>query len=229
MYKRQTNTPSDELSGEPSERATPVATDDLSGQGVSPDAKGADNDDVCVIERPPSRIFRQIPATPSGVHILWSIIDFTPSWDDVTGGAKVIITGNPLVEFDQEIDMCCVFGTKSVSIERLAPNVLKCEVPPHPPGRVSMFLAMDNGNGHPVSEMCSFEYVDSAVARSQKNLFASKPVDPSAEMSDRDFQMRLVQLLTTIGSDSSEMSNGKSGEGTAGSQLMNLYLSLIHI
>ena len=221
-----TNTPSDELSGEPSERATPVATDDLSGQGVSPDANGADNADVCVIERPPSRIFRQIPATPSGVHILWSIVDFTPSWDDVTGGAKVIITGNPLVEFDQEIDMCCVFGTKSVSIERLAPNVLKCEVPPHPPGRVSMFLAMDNGNGHPVSEMCSFEYVDSAVARSQKSLSASKPVDPSAEMSDRDFQMRLVQLLTTIGSDSSEMSNGKSGEGTAGSQLMNLYDSV---
>ena len=85
---------------------------------------------------------------------------------------------------------------------------------------------MDNGNGHPVSEMCSFEYVDSAVARSQKNLFPSKPVDPSAEMSDRDFQMRLVQLLTTIGSDSSEMSNGKSGEGTAGSQLMNLYDSV---
>jgi len=216
-----TNTPS----GEPSGSTEPAASDEHSGQGASGGVNGA-HTDVGVIERPRTQIFRQIPATPSGVHILWSIVDFTPSWDDVTGGAKVIITGNPLVEFDQEIDMCCVFGTKSVRVEKLAPNVLKCEVPPHPPGRVSMFLAMDNGNGHPVSEMCSFEYVDSAVARSQKNQPTSKLVDPSAQMSDRDFQMRLVQLLTTIGSDSSETSNEKSGEGTAGSQLMNLYESV---
>ena len=77
---------------------------------------------------------------------------------------------------------------------------------------------MDNCNGHPVSEMCSFEYVDSAVVRSQKNLFASKR-STSAEMSDRDFQMRLVQLDDNrIRLEDVELAAMHSG-----SQLMNLY------
>ena len=37
-------------------------------------------------------------------------------------------------------------------------------------------------------------------------------IDPSANMSDRDFQMRLVQLLTTLGSDSSNSVGNDSGE-----------------
>ncbi|OUS43224.1 CG-1 domain-domain-containing protein [Ostreococcus tauri] len=147
-----------------------------------------------------SRVPLQIPATLSGVHVLWSIIDFTPSWDDISGGAKVIITGEPRVEFDSA--MCCVFGTTSVRTEWIAPNVLRCEAPPHSPGVVSMFLAMENGNGHPVSEISSFEYIDSAHDQRGKRQGAKTNVKEEADMSDRNFQIRLVHLLTTLRSGS---------------------------
>ena len=164
-----------------------------------------------------SRISRQIPATLSGVHVLWSITDFSPSWDDISGGAKVIITGEPRVEFDA--DMRCVFGTVAVHAERLAPNVLRCEAPTHPAGVVSMYLVLANGNGHPVSEISSFEYIESSTARTAKQPAAAN-MNMASEMDDRSFQMRLVQLLTTLGSDSSgsPTHSGAKSDGQVESQ-----------
>lgn len=52
-----------------------------------------------------------------GVYVLWSIVDFTSLWDDVSGGAKVIIMGNLFVELELGIGMCCVFGIIVVFVE----------------------------------------------------------------------------------------------------------------
>ena len=202
---------SDDPSGEPSTSAGNVdAADELSGHRTNATERG--DAEISMHARRTSRIVRHVPATPSGVHILWSIVDFTPSWDNVSGGAKVIITGNPLVELEPGIGMCCVFGTITVPVEQIAPNVLKCHAPAHAPGVVSMFLVMENGNGHPVSEISSFEFIESRDSSRAVDVDRHTMIDPSANMNDRDFQMRLVQLLTTLGSDSSNSVGNDSGE-----------------
>lgn len=202
---------SDDPGGEPSTSAGDAdAADELSGHRANATERGdAENS---MHTRRTSGIVRHVPATPSGVHVLWSIVDFTPSWDDVSGGAKVIITGNPLVELEPGIGMCCVFGTIAVPVEQLAPNVLKCYAPAHAPGVVSMFLVMESGNGHPVSEISSFEFMESLDPSRGVDVDRRDMIDQSANMSDRDFQMRLVQLLTTLGSDSSNSVGNDSGE-----------------
>ena len=164
---------------------------------------------------------RRIPATLTGIHVLWSIMDFSPSWDDVKGGAKVIITGEPQVEFDGDVPLCVIFGSVAVVAERLAPNVIRCAAPEHTPGVVSMFIAVADGNRHPISEICSFEYVDSSVGRGQNRRVGSKVADE--EMSDRDFQCRLVHLLTTMGSEksSSAETDQPSGSGDGGETKKN--------
>ena len=155
---------------------------------------------------------RRIPATLTGVHVLWSIMDFSPSWDDIKGGAKVIITGEPQVEFDGDVSLCVIFGNTAVPAERLAPNVIRCTAPAHSPGVVSMYITVADGNRHPISEICSFEYIDSSVGRSQNRRGGSKVVDE--EMSDRDFQCRLIQLLTTMGSERSSSAETEQPSGS---------------
>jgi len=144
---------------------------------------------------------RYIPASASGANILWSILDYTPSWDGCEGGAKVIITGQPVVDFDSSMEVRVVFGTKAVPVDLIAPNVLRCTAPPHPAGEVSMYLTTTTSSRHPISEILPFEYRLSGKDHQSKSQGGMTLTDPALAMTERDFQIRLVQLLTTIGVD----------------------------
>lgn len=160
---------------------------------------------------------RHVPASASGANILWSISDYTPSWDGCDGGAKVIITGQPMVDFDSSVEVRAVFGTKAVPVDFIAPNVLRCTAPPHPAGEVSMYLTTTTSGRHPISEIFPFEYRASGKDYQSKSQGAVTLADPALAMTERDFQIRLVQLLTTIGMDNAHNDTRYSDDVTSNS------------
>ena len=160
---------------------------------------------------------RYVPASASGANILWSISDYTPSWDGCDGGAKVIITGQPVVNFDSSVEVRAVFGTKAVPVDFIAPNVLRCTAPPHPAGEVSMYLTTTTSGRHPISEIFPFEYRTSGKDYQSKSQGGVTLADPALAMTERDFQIRLVQLLTTIGMDNTHNDTRYSDDVTSNS------------
>ncbi|PRP86831.1 hypothetical protein PROFUN_05048 [Planoprotostelium fungivorum] len=82
------------------------------------------------------------------------INDFSPEWDYVDGGSKVLVTGT---EFNRGFQYSCVFGDVEVSATLIQDGVLRCVVPPRSsPGRVRFCVSL--GNFIQFSEAQEFEY-----------------------------------------------------------------------
>ena len=100
------------------------------------------------------------PANLAGSQILWDVNDFSPEWDGESGGAKVIISGHPRPGTPEGLYLCCVFGQTEVPAEQIAPGVLRCRAPPHPPGRVPFYISCLGGGKRPASDIGTFEFRD---------------------------------------------------------------------
>lgn len=77
-----------------------------------------------------------------------SIIDFSPEWDDVSGGGKMLLTAH----ITQGFSYLGSFGGVTTTAECIAPNVLRLRAPPSPtglPAVVPLQLLRLDGEGKP--------------------------------------------------------------------------------
>ncbi|XP_010270931.1 PREDICTED: calmodulin-binding transcription activator 2-like isoform X2 [Nelumbo nucifera] len=110
---------------------------------------------------------------------LFSIHDFSPDWAYSGIETKVLISGTFLSDAKHftSTKWCCMFGDVEVSAEVLTDNVLRCQAPPHAPGRVPFYITCSNRLA--CSEVREFEYRE-------------KPLDVSVAIrSDPEDEMRL--------------------------------------
>ena len=154
------------------------------------------------------------PANLAGSQILWDVNDFSPEWDGESGGAKVIISGHPRPGTPEGLYLCCVFGQTEVPAEQIAPGVLRCRAPPHPPGRVPFYISCLGGGKRPASDIGTFEFRDATSRHPSAKDRRAAEVRLATGVTERDFQMRLVHLLVGSGQGGAGPRQGGGGGGT---------------
>lgn len=102
---------------------------------------------------------------------------------------QVLIVGTFLVskELSSKIKWGCMFGEIEVSAEVLNDTVIRCQTPPHAPGRVPFYVTCSNRLA--CSEVREFEYREKPSGVAFAMAVRSAPAD------EVHFQMRLVKLL----------------------------------
>ncbi|EEF47452.1 calmodulin-binding transcription activator (camta), plants, putative [Ricinus communis] len=83
------------------------------------------------------------------------ICEISPEWGYNTEVTKVIIIGSFLCD-PSESAWTCMFGNIEVPVEIIQEGVLRCEAPPHLPGKVTFCITI--GNRESCSEIREFEY-----------------------------------------------------------------------
>ncbi|XP_035547952.1 calmodulin-binding transcription activator 2-like isoform X2 [Juglans regia] len=143
----------------------------------------------------------QLDADLLGPHLcqeqLFTIHEFSPDWaysEDTTefspkDSTKVLIVGTFLVrkELSSKIKWGCMFGEIEVSAEVLTDTVIRCQTPPHAPGRVPFYVTRSNRLA--CSEVREFEYREKPSGTVFPLAVKCAPEDEVC------FQMRLVKLL----------------------------------
>ena len=153
-----------------------------------------------------------VPRNLTAGSIMWEIVDFSPEWDNESGGVKVIVSGSPRPGWPEGMHLCCVFGSVEVPAEQISPGTLRCRAPPHAPGRVPFYISCLGSGKRPVSDIRTFEYREAGAGSARDKRAAE--VRLATGVTERDFQLRLVHLL--IGADRSSVKHG-SGSGGTGS------------
>jgi len=113
---------------------------------------------------------------------LAKITDFSPEWDYVDGGSKILIMGP---EFHSGLNYCVLFDQVEVPAELVTDGVIRCRTPPHfKPGYVS--FCVTRGNFVLFSEMCHFEY------RSRET------VNEPMSVNERSLKLRIIERLECL-------------------------------
>ncbi|KAJ4835921.1 hypothetical protein Tsubulata_026522 [Turnera subulata] len=94
----------------------------------------------------------------------FTINEISPEWGYATEATKVIIVGSFLCD-PLESAWTCMFGDIEVPLQIIQNGVIRCEAPPHLPGKVT--LCITSGNRESCSQIREFEYraKDSSCAR----------------------------------------------------------------
>ncbi|PNT46065.1 hypothetical protein POPTR_003G170600v4 [Populus trichocarpa] len=85
----------------------------------------------------------------------FSIREISPEWGYATEATKVIIVGSFLCD-PSESSWTCMFGDTEVPLQIIQEGVIRCEAPPHQPGKVT--LCITSGNRESCSEIRDFDY-----------------------------------------------------------------------
>ncbi|KAJ9176167.1 hypothetical protein P3X46_011509 [Hevea brasiliensis] len=85
----------------------------------------------------------------------FTIREISPEWGFTSEATKVIVVGSFLCD-PSESAWTCMFGDTEVPIEIIQEGVLRCEAPPHLPGKVTFCIT--SGNRESCSEIREFEY-----------------------------------------------------------------------
>jgi len=113
---------------------------------------------------------------------LAKISDFSPEWDYVDGGGKILIMGP---DFHSGLNYHVMFDQVEVPAELVQDGVLRCRTPPHfKPGFVS--ICVTRGNFVLFSEVCHFEYRSRETASDSMN------------MNERNFKLRIIEQLERL-------------------------------
>jgi hypothetical protein len=113
---------------------------------------------------------------------LAKISDFSPEWDYVDGGGKILIMGP---DFHSGLNYHVMFDQVEVPAELVQDGVLRCRTPPHfKPGYVS--ICVTRGNFVLFSEVCHFEYRTRETA------------GDSLHMNERNFKLRIIEQLERL-------------------------------
>jgi len=113
---------------------------------------------------------------------LAKISDFSPEWDYIDGGTKILIMGP---DFHSGLDYYVMFDQVEVPAELVQDGVLRCRTPVHfKPGFVS--FCVTRGNFVLFSEVCHFEY------RSRES------VSDLMNMNERSFKLRIIERLERL-------------------------------
>ncbi|CAK7336147.1 unnamed protein product [Dovyalis caffra] len=94
----------------------------------------------------------------------FTIREISPEWGYAIEATKVIIVGSFLCD-PSKSSWTCMFGDTEVPLEIIQEGVIRCEAPPHGPGKVT--ICITSGNRESCSEIRDFEYraKDSSCAR----------------------------------------------------------------
>jgi len=119
---------------------------------------------------------------PSCLGRLAKISDFSPEWDYIDGGTKILIMGP---DFHSGLNYYVMFDQVEVPAELLQDGVLRCRTPSHfKPGFVS--FCVTRGNFVLFSEVCHFEY------RSRES------TSDLMNMNERSFKLRIIERLERL-------------------------------
>ena len=132
----------------------------------------------------------------SGTGAAFVITEVSPDWDWVAGGSKVLIIGQLAESLaalgagpGQRCGLQAAFDGTEVPCVWLQPGVLACRAPPHAAGHVSLCVTL--GDGTPASALHTFEFRRAPPGGSAPAGVAQVLAEPS----DREFQLRLVEML----------------------------------
>mmetsp|Transcript_26718 Transcript_26718/g.48132 ORF Transcript_26718/g.48132 Transcript_26718/m.48132 type:complete len:494 (+) Transcript_26718:895-2376(+) len=118
------------------------------------------------------------------------IVDYSPDWDDVSGGAKVLLCVSPAVLVPDLRLLFVAFGDTRVNLEHVQLGVMRCRAPPHMPGFVDLYLIYD---GQELSlERKSFQYKQSSKKRAEPTTISWR------SLNDHEFKVRLVEHMTSF-------------------------------
>jgi len=119
---------------------------------------------------------------PSCLGRLAKISDFSPEWDYIDGGTKILIMGP---DFHSGLNYYVMFDQVEVPAELVQDGVLRCRTPSHfKPGFVS--FCVTRGNMVLFSEVCHFEY------RSRES------TSDLMNMNERSFKLRIIERLERL-------------------------------
>eukprot|EP01117_Protostelium_nocturnum_P015100 TRINITY_DN5816_c0_g1_i2.p1 TRINITY_DN5816_c0_g1~~TRINITY_DN5816_c0_g1_i2.p1 ORF type:complete len:430 (+),score=121.07 TRINITY_DN5816_c0_g1_i2:619-1908(+) len=158
------------------------------------------------------------PSPPSfSTRILPQITDFSPEWDYLEGGAKVLITG---VDFKAGTHQYyCLFDGIEVPAVLIQEGVLRCNAPPREsPGKVVFGITM--GNFRPFSELKYFEY---KTRETESNWLGDR----------ENIKNRIVERLESIekkiiqGRNDNSISFGNQSNDQSEENIYNRYLKLL--
>ncbi|DBA68383.1 TPA: hypothetical protein ACH3X2_013687 [Trebouxia sp. C0005] len=136
------------------------------------------------------KVMRRLSDSGSSNYPLFDVLECGPGWDFTQGGAKVLVAANGLDEKQMKeasSHLHVMFDKTEVAATMLWPGVVRCAAPPHAPGSVRLCLTL--GDGRACSKAVSFDYKDA--------LHAGPPASqrPSADLTDGDLQLQLLQAL----------------------------------
>ncbi|CAA2991375.1 calmodulin-binding transcription activator 4-like isoform X1 [Olea europaea subsp. europaea] len=124
----------------------------------------------------------------------FTIREISPEWCYSSNAAKVVIIGSFLCS-SSECAWACMFGDVEVPAQIIQEGVIRCNVPPHLPGKVS--LCITSGNRVSCSEVREFEYVAKPSVCAHSNITGTETSKSSEEL------LLLVRFVHMLLSDPS--------------------------
>ncbi|XP_055825327.1 calmodulin-binding transcription activator 4-like isoform X1 [Solanum dulcamara] len=125
----------------------------------------------------------------------FTIHDISPDWGYASDATKVVVVGSYLCN-PSEYTWTCMFGDIEVPVQIIKEGAIRCQAPPHLPGKVA--LCVTTGNRVPCSEVRDFEYRAKLDDRGQNIL----PEVSGASKSSEELLL-LVRFVQMLLSDSS--------------------------
>ncbi|KAL3322383.1 hypothetical protein AABB24_039821 [Solanum stoloniferum] len=125
----------------------------------------------------------------------FTIHDISPDWGYASDATKVVIVGSYFCN-PSEYTWTCMFGDIEVPVQIIKEGAIRCQAPPHLPGKVA--LCVTTGNRTPCSEVRDFEYRAKLDDRGQNVV----PEVGGASKSSEELLL-LVRFVQMLLSDSS--------------------------
>ncbi|XP_061991511.1 calmodulin-binding transcription activator 4 isoform X1 [Rosa rugosa] len=119
----------------------------------------------------------------------FTIREISPEWGDANEPTKVIVIGSFLCD-PSESAWTCMFGNVEVPAQIIQEGVIRCEAPPHLPGKVTLCITL--GNRESCSEVREFEYRDKSSRSTPNN---SPPKESSRSAEELLLLVRFAQIL----------------------------------
>ncbi|KAL5552631.1 hypothetical protein UlMin_040032 [Ulmus minor] len=121
----------------------------------------------------------------------FTIREISPEWGYGTEATKIIVVGSFLCD-SSESAWHCMFGDVEVPVEIIQEGVIRCEAPPHLPGKVT--LCITSGNRESCSEVREFEY---RVKTSSSAQGTSPSTESTRSPEELLLLIRFAQMLLT--------------------------------
>ncbi|XP_031124529.1 calmodulin-binding transcription activator 4 isoform X1 [Ipomoea triloba] len=133
----------------------------------------------------------------------FTIKEISPDWGYATAATKVVIIGSFLCD-PSESEWVCMFGDVEVPVQIIQEGVIRCQAPPHLPGKVN--LCITTGNRESCSEVREFEYRVESTSKINSTVPETQCTNKSPE--ELLLLIRFGQMLLSDGSNGNFDSSG---------------------
>nr|GMD97998.1 calmodulin-binding transcription activator 4 [Ipomoea batatas] len=133
----------------------------------------------------------------------FTIKEISPDWGYATAATKVVIIGSFLCD-PSESEWVCMFGDVEVPVQIIQEGVIRCQAPPHLPGKVN--LCITTGNRESCSEVREFEYRVESTSKINSTVPETQCNNKSPE--ELLLLIRFGQMLLSDGSNGQIDSSG---------------------